>query len=36
MPKPLSEALRLIRDGVICDAKTVVGILYLAGFTLEY
>src|SRR6266699_2605572 len=36
MPKPLSEALSLIRDGVICDAKTVVGILYLAGFTLEH
>ena len=36
MPKPLSEALTLIRDGAICDAKTVVGILYLAGFTLEY
>ncbi len=36
MPKPLSEALSLIRDGVICDAKTVVGILYAAGFTLEH
>src|SRR6267143_1512170 len=36
MPKPLSEALNLIRDGVICDAKTVVGILYMAGFTLRY
>ena len=36
MPKPLSEALSLIREGVICDAKTVVGILYVAGFTLEH
>src|SRR5229473_3570936 len=36
MPKPLSETLNLIRDGVICDAKTVVGILYMAGFTLRY
>jgi ADP-ribose pyrophosphatase len=36
MPKPLSETLNLIRDGVICDAKTVVGILYLAGFILRH
>src|SRR5438445_1161009 len=36
MPKPLSEVLSLIRDGVICDAKTVVGILYMAGFILRY
>jgi ADP-ribose pyrophosphatase len=36
VPKPLSEALSLIRDGVICDAKTVVGILYVAGFILGH
>lgn len=35
-PKPLSEVLTLIRDGVICDAKTVLGILYAAGFALEH
>jgi ADP-ribose pyrophosphatase len=34
--KPLSEALTLVRDGVICDAKTVVGILYMAGFVLGH
>jgi len=31
---PLSEVLRMIRDGDIVDAKSVVGILYLAGFRL--
>jgi ADP-ribose pyrophosphatase len=36
LTKPLSEALTLIRDGVICDAKTVVGILYMAGFTVGH
>lgn len=36
VPKPLSEALALVRDGVICDAKTVVGILYIAGFILGH
>ena len=36
VPKPLSEALSLVRDGVICDAKTVVGILYVAGFILGH
>ena len=35
-PKPLSEVLTLIRDGVICDAKTVLGIFYVAGFVLEH
>jgi len=35
-PKPLSEVLTLIRGGVICDAKTVLGILYVAGFVLEH
>nr|MBA3672257.1 NUDIX hydrolase [Gemmatimonadaceae bacterium] len=31
----LSEALELIRDGQIVDAKTVLGILYAAGFMTE-
>jgi ADP-ribose pyrophosphatase len=34
VPKPLSEALGLVRDGGICDGKTVAAILYMAGFTL--
>src|SRR5882762_10024132 len=34
--KPLSEVLQLIRDGVICDAKTVLCILFMAGFVLEH
>ena len=29
---PLSQALEMIRDGVIQDAKTALGILYAAGF----
>ena len=36
LPKPLSEVLEMIRDGSICDAKTVLGILYVSGFTLGY
>jgi len=36
MPTPLSEALQLIRDGVISDAKTAVALLFVAGFVLEY
>lgn len=35
-PKPLSEVLTLIRSGAICDAKTVVAVLFLAGFILEH
>jgi ADP-ribose pyrophosphatase len=35
-PKPLSEVLRLIRDGAISDAKTVVAILFAAGFILQH
>lgn len=35
-PKPLSEVLTLVREGRICDAKTVVGILYMAGFILGH
>ena len=33
-PKPLSEALGMVRSGEICDGKTVVAILYMAGFIL--
>ncbi len=35
-PKPLSEVLTLIKSGVICDAKTAVAILFVAGFILEH
>ena len=31
-PVPLSRALEMIRDGVIQDAKTALGLLYTAGF----
>ncbi|HXF95851.1 MAG TPA: NUDIX hydrolase [Gemmatimonadales bacterium] len=31
-PRPLSEVLAAIRSGEICDAKTVVGVLYMARF----
>src|SRR5437899_11206618 len=34
VPRRLSEVLAAIRDGEICDAKTVTAILYMAGFTL--
>lgn len=34
--KPLSEVLTLIRGGGISDAKTVLGILYVAGFILGH
>jgi len=35
VPQPLSRVLELIRDGEIRDAKTVVAILYMAGFVLK-
>ena len=35
-PKPLSEVLALIRDGVISDAKTALALLFVAGFILEH
>jgi len=35
-PKPLSEVLTLIRSGVICDSKTALAILLVAGFILEH
>ena len=34
VPTALSDVLRLVRDGTICDGKTVVAILYMAGFIL--
>lgn len=34
VPKPLSEVLGMVRNGEICDGKTVVAILYMAGFIL--
>ena len=34
VPKPLSEVLGMVRTGEICDGKTVVAILYMAGFIL--
>lgn len=35
-PKPLSEVLTLIKSGAICDAKTALAILFVAGFVLEH
>jgi ADP-ribose pyrophosphatase len=35
-PTPLSEALTLIREGGITDSKTVLCILFVAGFVLEH
>jgi len=35
-PKPLSEILALIQSGEICDAKTCLAILFVAGFTRQY
>jgi len=32
VPKTLSEVLEMIGRGEVCDAKTVVGILYMAGY----
>ncbi|NJD10798.1 MAG: NUDIX hydrolase [Gemmatimonadetes bacterium] len=32
---PISEALERIRSGEICDAKTVCGLLYAAGYSLS-
>src|SRR5207245_10441824 len=34
VPQPLSQVLARIRDGDVRDAKTVVAILYMAGFVL--
>jgi ADP-ribose pyrophosphatase len=35
-PKPLSEVIGLIKSGEICDAKTCLAILFVAGFILEH
>jgi ADP-ribose pyrophosphatase len=35
-PKPLSEALTLIRNGGISDSKTILCILFAAGFILGH
>jgi len=34
VPRPLSQVLAGIRDGEIRDAKSIVAILYMAGFKL--
>ena len=34
VPKPLSDVLGMVRSGASCDGKTVVAILYMAGFIL--
>jgi len=34
VPRPLSEVLQAIKSGELSDAKTVVAILYMAGFVL--
>ena len=36
IPKPLSEALQLVRSGVISDAKTALSLLFVAGYILEH
>lgn len=35
-PKPLSEALTLVREGTITDAKTALALLFVAGFILQH
>ena len=34
-PRPLSQALGMIRDGEIQDSKTIIALLFLAGFRLN-
>jgi len=34
VPRALSEVLEMIRTGEVCDGKTVVSILYMAGYVL--
>lgn len=36
IPKPLSEALQMVRNGEISDAKTALSLLLVAGFILEH
>jgi ADP-ribose pyrophosphatase len=35
VPRPLSEVLTAVRSGEICDAKSVVALLYMAGFVFK-
>lgn len=34
-PRPMSEVLRMIRDGELTDAKSIVALLYVAGYRLN-
>jgi ADP-ribose pyrophosphatase len=34
-PQPLSRVLQMVRDGQIVDAKTIVALLFLAGYRLQ-
>jgi ADP-ribose pyrophosphatase len=34
VPLPMSEALRMVRDGEITDGKTICTLLYAAGFVM--
>jgi ADP-ribose pyrophosphatase len=36
IPKPLSEALHMVRSGEISDGKTALSLLFVAGFVLEH
>ncbi len=36
IPKPLSEALQMVRSGEISDAKTALSLLIVAGFILQH
>lgn len=36
IPKPLSEALQMVRSGEISDAKTALSLLFVAGFILQH
>lgn len=36
IPKPLSEALQMVRSGEISDAKTALSLLFVGGFILEH
>ena len=35
VPRPISGILEMIRDGEVTDCKTIVGVLYVAGFLLK-
>ena len=34
--KPMSEAMAMIRDGAIVDAKTIVSLMYVAGYRMNW